>query len=335
MATTALEELLAKLNPKTRKLVLSASEVEYEKIPTPSLSLNYHLKGGLPAGRQVLFYGSKSSGKSSFMLQMIGMAQKEGKICAFLDAEGTFDKAWAEKLGVDTEQLIYSPVKSINHFTDLTVELCNAGIDIVVVDSITALLPGIFFEKDSSDLKPMDQTGQIGSISRDLGNAVKMINYVNEKTLLVLISQVRFNIGGLYASHTFTGGNAVKFYSSTVVKLFSSESSNNAIEGDTVVGDKIIKSKVGREVAYNIEFSKTSPAFVTGKYDFYFTGDDIGVDQVADVVDTAEMLGLIEKGGAWYTVLDQRIQGRAKVIEYLRENKEAFETLKAKVMEAC
>jgi recombination protein RecA len=162
-----------------------------------------------------------------------------------------------------------------------------------------------------------------------------MINYVNSKTLLILISQVRFNIGGLYASHTFTGGNAVKFYSSTVVKLFSSESANNAIEGDTVVGDKIIKSKVGREVQYNIEFSKTSPAFVTGKYDFYFTGDEIGVDQVADIVDTAEMLGIIEKGGAWYTVLDQRLQGRAKVIDYLRNNKDALETLKSMVIEKC
>jgi recombination protein RecA len=263
------------------------------------------------------------------------MAQREGKTCAFLDAEGTFDKEWAKKMGVDTEQLIYSPVKSINNFTDLTVELCNAGIDVIVVDSLTTLLPGIFFEKDSDELKPMSETGQIGSISRDLGNALKMINYVNEKTLLVLISQVRFNIGSLYASHTFTGGNAVKFYSSIIVKLFSSESANNAIESEITIGDKIIKQKVGREVSYNIEFSKTSAPFVTGKYDFYFQGDFVGVDRVADVVDTAEMLGIIEKGGAWYTVLDQRLQGRAKVIEYLKNNPEGVIKLEEEILSKC
>ena len=124
---------------------------------------------------------------------------------------------------------------------------------------------------------------------------------------------------------------ATKFYSSTIVKLFSSESDNQAIKGKIYVGDKIIEEKVGRKVRWDVQFSKTSPAFQNGEYDFYFRGHDLGVDTIADLVDTAEMLGFIERGGAWYTVEGERYQGREKMILGVKENLDIQQALIEKV----
>jgi recombination protein RecA len=213
---------------------------------------------------------------------------------------------------------------------DVATQLMSAGADIIVVDSISALLPAIYFEKDSSELKQLENTKQIGAEARDMTNAVKMLNYANnqtKQTLLILISQQRNQIGAMYVSHAPTGGHAVKFFSSTIVKLWSSESENQAIKDKIATGDKLIEKKIGRSVTWNVDFNKTGPAFISGQYDFYFDGDNIGVDNIAEVLDVAEQLGKVEKGGAWYTVLGERFQGRAKVIEWLRENPEKAEEL--------
>lgn len=325
-----IEEVLSQLDPKLRKRVSSASGIEVVKQSTPSIGLNNALRGGLAYGRQVLIWGNKSAGKSSFCLQMIGEAQKEGKVCAWIDAEQSYDPKWAEKLGVDSESLIYSPARTVNDMVDVATQLMSAGVDMIVVDSISALLPAIYFEKDSTDLKQLENTKQIGAEARDMTNAVKMLNYANNQekpSLLVLISQQRNNIGQMYVSHQPTGGHAVKFFSSTVVKLWSSESEKNAIMGKTEVGDKIIQSKIGRQVTWTVDYNKTGPAFISGMYDFYFDGNNIGVDNVAEIVDVAEQLGHIEKGGAWYTVLGERFQGRAKVVDWLRDNPEKVQEL--------
>ena len=330
----AIDEFLSQSDPSLRKRLSNASDVEVTKQKTPSISLNNALKGGLAYGRQVMIWGNKSAGKSSFCLQMIGEAQKEGKLCAWIDAEQSFDPIWAQKLGVDTDKLIYSEARTINDMVDVATQLMKAKVDILIVDSISALLPAIYFEKDSSELKQLENTKQIGAEAKDMTNAVKMLNYANNqenKTLLVLISQLRNNIGAMYASHMPTGGMAVKFFSSTVIKLWSSDSDNNALKSKITVGDKLIESKVGREVSWHIDFNKTGPNFLGGKYDFYFDGEIIGVDKVADLVDTAELIGIIEKGGAWYTVLGERLQGRAKVIEYLKENPEKLKELESKL----
>lgn len=324
------EDVLSQLDPKLRKRIDTASNIEVHLQKTPSVSLNYALRGGLGYGRQVLIWGNKSAGKSSFCLQMIGEAQKEGKVCAWIDAEQSFDPVWATRLGVNTDELIYSPARTINDMVDVGIQLMKAGVDVLVVDSISALLPAIYFEKDSEELKQLENTKQIGAEARDMTNAVKMLNYANnqeKQTLLILISQQRNNIGAMYASHQPTGGHAVKFFSSTVVKLWSSESENQAIKGKIFVGDKAIESKVGRVVNWHIDFNKTGPSFLSGSYDFYFEGEDIGVDRVADLVDTAELTGKIERGGAWYTVLGERLQGRAKVIEWLKEDRSRVDEL--------
>jgi len=325
-----IEEILSQLDPRIRKIVSSGGGVEVVKQKTPSIGLNDALNGGFAYGRQILIWGNKSAGKSSFCLQMIGIAQKEGKICAWIDAEQSFDPAWAKRLGVDVDSLIYVGSRTVNEMVDVATQLMSAGVDMIIVDSISALLPAIYFEKDSTELKQLENTKQIGAEARDMTNAVKMLNYANNQvkpTLLVLISQQRNNIGQMFVSHQPTGGHAVKFFSSTVVKLWSSESDNQAIKDKVASGDKLIEKKVGRSVTWNIDFNKTGPAFINGTYDFYFDANHLGVDNVAEVVDIAEMKGKIERSGAWYTVLGERFQGRAKVIEWLRENQEKVDEL--------
>jgi recombination protein RecA len=320
--TVTIEEALAKLDPRIRKSIGNGVGISIEVQPTPSVGLNKALNGGLPYGRQVLVWGSKSSAKSSLCLQTIAVAQKEGKLCAWIDAEMSYSEEWAVRLGVDPEKLIYSQARTINEMVDVGVALMEAGVDIIVVDSITSLLPAIYFEKGSEELKQLENTKQIGAESRDFSNAWKMINYANNKvkpTLFILISQSRNNINAMYTSQIPSGGQATKFYSSTVIKLFSSESDNQAIKGKIPVGDKLIEEKIGRKIRWELQFSKTSPGFQSGEYDFYFRGNKVGIDVIGDLVDTAELSGLVNRTGAWYQLEDgTKVQGRDAFIERVR-----------------
>jgi recombination protein RecA len=322
--TVTIEEAIAQLDPKIRKNLFygdSLPETQYQ--PTPSFGLNRALNGGLPYGRQVLIWGSKSSAKSSLCLQIIAMAQKEGKLCAWIDAEMSYDKSWAEKLGVDNSKIILSQARTINEMVDVSTQLMAAGVDIIVVDSISSLLPAIYFEKDSTELKQLENTKQIGAEARDFSHAWKMINYANNKTkptLFIAISQSRNNINAMYTSQIPTGGTSTRFYSSNIIKLFSSESDNQAIKGKISVGDKLIEEKVGRKVRWELQFSKTSPAFQSGEYDFYFRGEKVGIDGIGDLVDTAEMNGFVQRTGAWYQLDDgSKVQGRDAFVEKVRE----------------
>lgn len=330
------EEVMAALDPKLRKRLFVASDApKIEYCQLPSVGLNKALNGGLAYGRQILVWGSKSSAKSSLCLQTIGQAQKEGKTCAWIDAEMSYDASWAEKLGVDSEKLIYSTARTVNDMVDVGTALMKAGVDLIVVDSISSLLPAVYFEKDSHDLKDLDQTKQIGAEARDMANAVKMLNYANNQvkpTLLILISQARNNISAMYTKQEPTGGLAVKYYSSTVIKLFSSESDAQAIKGKLPVGDKLIEEKIGRKVRWELQFSKTSPAMQGGEYDFYFRGPFVGIDTIAELVDTAELIGAVERSGAWYSLPDgNRIQGRASYIERVKSDIELKNYLLEKV----
>jgi recombination protein RecA len=266
---------------------------------------------------------------------MIGMAQKEGKLCAWIDAEMSYDESWAQKLGVDTSQLIYSEARSINDMVDVTVGLLKAGVDLIVIDSISSLLPAVYFEKDSTELKQLDQTKQIGAMSKDLSHAWLMINYANNQekpALVVAISQARNNIQAMYTQQQPTGGMTTQYMSSTIIKLFSSSSDAQAIKAKIKVGDKLIEQKVGRKVRWEITNSKTSAPGDSGEYDFYFKGDLIGIDGIADLVDTAEMNGLIERTGAWYKLENgEKFQGRDAFVEYVKSNKAYQDELVAKL----
>lgn len=333
--TVTIEEALAKLDPRIRKRLSNGEGITTEHQKTPSHGLNRALNGGLPYGRQVLVWGSKSSAKSSLCLQIIAEAQKEGKLCAWIDAEMSYSEEWARLLGVDPSKLIYSQSRTINEMVDVGVGLMEAGVDIIVVDSITSLLPAIYFEKDSDELKQLENTKQIGAESRDFSNAWKMLNYANNKvkpTLMILISQSRNNINAMYTSQIPSGGQSTKFYSSTVIKLFSSESDNQAIKGKIKVGDKLIEEKVGRKIRWELQFSKTSPGFQSGEYDFYFRGDNVGLDAIGDLVDTAELVGIVERTGAWYILPDgSKVQGRDAFINKVKEDKDIRSSIEDKL----
>ena len=151
--------------------------------------------------------------------------------------------------------------------------------------------------------------------------------------MLVLISQSSNNISAMYTSQQPSGGQATKFYSSTVIKLFSSESDNQAIKGKIQVGDKLIEEKIGRKVKWELQFSKTSAGFQSGEYDFYFRGDNVGIDGIGDLVDTAELAGLVERTGAWYKLEDgTKVQGREGFINRVREDLDLQESLRSKLL---
>jgi recombination protein RecA len=332
---TTIEEAMAMLDPKIRKRIGSGVGIKTELQPTPSAGLNRALGGGFPYGRQVLLWGSKSSAKSSLCLQTIGMAQKEGKLCAWIDAEMSYDEEWAKKLGVDTEKLIYSEARSINDMVDVGVALLTAGVDMIVIDSISSLLPAVYFEKDSAELKALDQTKQIGAESKDLKHAWLMLNWANNRekpALIVAISQARNNITAMYTQSVPTGGLTTQFMSSTIVKLFSSGSDANAIKAKIKVGDKLIEQKVGRKVRWEVQNSKTSAPGDSAEYDFYYRGDLIGIDEIGDLVDTAEMLGVVERTGAWYILPDgSKVQGRDGFVNKVKGDKELEKSIREKL----
>jgi recombination protein RecA len=332
---TTIEEAFALLDPKIRKRIGSGVGVKTELQPTPSVGLNRALGGGFPYGRQVLLWGSKSSAKSSLCLQTIALAQKEGKLCAWVDAEMSYDEDWAKKLGVDTSKLIYSEARSINDMVDVGVALLHAGVDMIVIDSISSLLPAVYFEKDSDELKALDQTKQIGAESKDLKHAWLMLNYANNRekpALIIAISQARNNIQAMYTQSVPTGGLTTQFMSSTIVKLFSSSSDSKAIKGKIKVGDKLIEQKLGRRVLWEVQNSKTSAPGDAGEYDFYFRGDTIGIDAIGDLVDTAELLGIVERSGAWYILPDgSKVQGRDGFVNKVKEDKDLEASIRSKL----
>ncbi len=318
-------DFLQRLGPKTRERLLSANSLTSERLATPSIGLNMSLRGGLGRGRTCMVWGNKSAGKSSFLQQMIAIHQAMGEFnVGWVDGESSFDPEWAERLGVDTNRVIVSRSKTISRATRDVVDFCNAGADMVVVDSISVLLPSMYFN-DKEELKDVADVKQMGQESREMKGMVNEINYANDRTLVVLVSQARNNLGAMYVSKVPTGGEATKFNCSTVVKLWSSESEANAIKGKIQVGDRIYEEKVGRPVNWVVDYNKLGPMNQTGTYDFYYQGDNVGLDNVGETLDYAEKYGVVEKGGAWYKVQGERLQGRANAVKWLRENPEQFE----------
>jgi recombination protein RecA len=319
-------EILGGLNKKTRDRVRMADSVVLDRQPMPSVAMTMALKGGIGYGRQTLIWGNKSSGKSSLCLQMVADAQKQGKSCAWIDVEESFDPAWASRLGVDNEKLLYSKVKTTEEMTEVGVDFMKAGVDIIVVDSISSLLSSAFFDK-SDDLKELGNTKQIGSDARDMANAVRMLNYTNNHTALVFISQIRNQINTWGASGRPTGGKAVEFFSSTIIKLTSTARDDAQIKGNVYVGDKIFTEQIGRPVTWLVEFNKIGKPGAKGEYDFYYDGPDIGVDPVGETLDMAEKFGIVKKAGAWYTIDGAQVQGRTKSLNMLKADQDLYERI--------
>jgi recombination protein RecA len=325
-------EVLGSVDKKMKDHLSFASDVEVERLETPSIGLTRSLNGGWGTGRQVLIWGPKSAGKSTFSLAQIAIAQRQGKTCAYFDVEKTFDPTWAEAQGVDTEALIYSSTGTITALVNSGVSLMKAGIDLLVVDSITALMPASYVD-DDGELKDFERTGAIGGLSRSLSSGLSQLNYANQNTLLMLISQVRMaQKGSMYWGMAPTGGESVKFYSSQVVKLYSSEGSANAIEGEHVVGDKIVKRPIGRKVTYTVDWNKLGPQGGTGEYNLFYDGDHLGIDNFGEILTIGVESGVVRKAGAWYYLDEQRIgQGELKSAQALRDDPKLFSEIKSRI----
>lgn len=267
--------------------------------------------GGYPKGRIIEIYGPESSGKTSLALHAIAEVQKLGGQAAFVDAENALDIQYAKNIGIDAEKLILSQPDSGEQALGIVEKLVSSGlVDIVVVDSVAALVPEVELLGEMSD-----QT--IGAQARLMSKGLrKMVKAINQNNVIVIfINQLREKVGVIYGNpETTSGGRALKFYSSLRIDIRRSEYLKK--DGDTVG----IKSKV------KIVKNKVAPPFKTVAIDIIYGS---GISKTAELVDLATEYGLIEKAGSWYAYKGEKIaQGRDNAISYLEENPEILENLK-------
>lgn len=326
----SIEDVLARMNPKTAAMFRKASELETETLATPSLGINMAI-GGLRYGAIHTVWGNRSAGKSLFCLGLAAQAQKDGKNVGWIDAEKNFDGKWAAKHGVNDSEVLLSQVASIADMADAAVDSIKSGIDLLVVDSMSVLLPQSYFE--DGEMKNLANTGQIGTFAKNYGQAVNMINNLNEKTNVVFISQVRNKISTYGASKTMMGGEAAEFINSTIIKLWSNPSEKEAINGSITNGDLILQRPIGRPVTWTISKARGPGMGWSNTYDLYFAGKDVGIDLTGEIIDFGVEFGVVAKGGAWYTVAGERFQGRAKAVAYLKENPDVQEKLYLEILE--
>jgi recombination protein RecA len=338
---STIEEVLARLNPKTAQSFRIASEIEVELLPTPSLGLNMAI-GGLRYGGFSVLYGNRGSGKTLFALQCAREAQAQGKVVAWLDVEKNFNPHWARKLGVDPDRmLVDNRTISIADMADKGKDMILAGADVLIIDSISVLLPQSYFEDpkdekklkegESKEIKGLSGTGQIGTFSKNMGQAINMLNAVNEKTAIIMISQVRNNIGSYGASISFMGGKAVEHAASTVLKLWRTPS--DVIEAEVHVGDGLLlKRPVGAPVTWTAEKNRGPGMGMSNTYDLYTGGDFVGVDLTGEIATFGVEYGIIKKGGAWFTLGDEKFQGKPALISYLRDNPDIQEKIYGEIL---
>jgi recombination protein RecA len=288
--------------------------VNVEAIPTGSLSLDLALGiGGVPKGRIIEIYGPESSGKTTLALHIIASAQKRGGEVAFIDAEHALEPAYARALGVDIESLLISQPDTGEDALAITETLVRSGaIDVVVIDSVAALVPRSEIEGEMGD-------SSVGVVARLMSQALRKLAGSISKTncIVIFINQLREKIGVMYGSpETTPGGRALKYFASVRIDVRRIESLKNGTE---VVGNRT-KAKIVK--------NKVAPPFKEAEFDIMY-GE--GISKVGEIIDLGVKLGLIEKGGAWFTLGETRIQGRDGVKDYLRSNPEAADDLEAKI----
>lgn len=330
---TDIEEFLAKLNPKTAASFRKASTFELSQLETPSLGVNMAI-GGLGYGRFTTLYGNRLAGKTMFAMQSVANAQRDGKICAWLDVEKNFNPSFARNLGADPDQMaVANNIISIADMANQSVDLILKGADVLVIDSISQLLPQSYFEdpKDGKEeLKGLADTQQIGTFSKNLGSALNMINSVNQNCAVILISQVRNSFSSYGASLGYMGGKALEHANSTVLKFWRSKS--DVIEKNLHIGDLILKKPVGSKVIWTVEKNRGPGTNWSNEYDIYDGGDHIGIDLQAEIVTFGTEYGVIEKKGAWYDFEGLRGQGKQNMADLLRDNAEVSEKIYTEVL---
>jgi recombination protein RecA len=286
-----------------------------EVIPTGAISIDYALGiGGMPRGRVVEVFGPESSGKTTLALQVIAQAQKTGGMAAFVDAEHALDAAYAQKLGVDLESLLVSqPDNGEQALEIVEVLIRSGGVDVVVVDSVAALVPRAEIEGEMGD-------AQMGLQARLMSQALRKLTGVvsKSKTCLIFINQLREKIGVMFGNpETTTGGRALKFYASVRVDIRRIASIK---EGEAVVGGrnrvKIVKNKL-------------APPFREAEFDVMY-GE--GISREGDLLDLAVEHKVIEKSGAWFSYAGERLgQGRENVKQFLKEHPETTRVIEERV----
>ena len=277
---------------------------DIEVVSTGSLSLDLALGiGGLPKGRVVEIYGPESSGKTTMTLHVVAEAQKSGGTCAFVDAEHALDPVYAEKLGVDMDELLVSQPDTGEQALEITDMLVRSGaVDVVVVDSVAALTPKAEIEGEMGD-------SHVGLQARLMSQALRKLtaNIKRSNCIVIFINQIRMKIGVMFGSpETTTGGNALKFYSSVRLDIRRT--------GAIKKGDEV----VGNETRVKVVKNKVAPPFRQATFEILY-GE--GVSREGEIIELGVAQGLIEKSGAWYSYNGDRIgQGRENVRNFLKEN---------------
>lgn len=289
-----------------------------QTIPTGSLSLDIATGiGGLPRGRVVEIFGPESSGKTTLALNAIAQAQKMGGVAAFIDAEHALDVNYASKIGVNIEDLLVSQPDTGEQALEVAETLVRSGaVDIVVIDSVAALVPKAEIEGDMGDSLPGLQARLMSQALRKLTAAIS-----KSLTTVVFINQIRMKIGVMFGNpETTTGGNALKFYSSMRLDIRKIDSLK---EGQETIGGRVRVKVVKNKVA---------PPFRQAEFDIYFNE---GISKIGEIVDLGVDKGIIEKAGAWYSYAGSKIgQGRENVKEYLKNNLNVAGEIEKKLMES-
>lgn len=297
---------------------MGESEIaKVDVIPTGSLALDMALGvGGLPRGRIVEIYGPESSGKTTLTLHVIAEAQARGGVCAFIDAEHALDVTYAQRLGVDVDQLLVSQPDCGEQALEITDTLVRTGaVDVIVVDSVAALTPRAEIEGEMGDHHMALQARLMSQALRKLTAAAARTN-----TTVVFINQLRLKVGVVFGNpETTTGGNALKFYSSVRLDIRRKKVIK---QGDEIVGShtrvKVVKNKM-------------APPFREANFEILY---GTGINRLAELVDSAEGMGLVERSGAWYSYKGEKLgHGREKAMASLSENPGMASELKGLLMQ--
>ena len=291
---------------------------EIPSIPTGSLGLDIALGiGGLPKGRICEIYGPESSGKTTLTLEVIAQCQKMGGTAAFIDAEHALDPIYAEKLGVNVDDLLVSQPDTGEQALEVAdIMVASGGVDILVIDSVAALVPKAEIEGEMGD-------HHVGLQARLMSQALRKItgNVQRSNTLVIFINQIRHKIGVMFGSpETTAGGNALKFYASVRMDI---RRIGTVKDGDEAVGNetrvKVVKNKV-------------SPPFKQAEFQIIYNK---GINRLGEIIDRGVDLDIIEKAGAWYSYNGEKIgQGKANSIEFLEENPKLQSTIEKQVLDA-
>jgi recombination protein RecA len=291
---------------------------DIQVVSTGSLGLDIALGvGGLPRGRVVEIYGPESSGKTTLTLQVIAEMQKLGGTCAFIDAEHALDVQYAQKLGVDLQELLISQPDTGEQALEIVDALVRSGsVDLVVIDSVAALTPKAEIEGEMGDSLPGLQARLMSQALRKLTGTIKKTN-----TMVIFINQIRMKIGVMFGNpETTTGGNALKFYASVrldIRRIGSIKKSEEVIGSETKV--KVVKNKV-------------APPFKTAEFDILY-GE--GISREGEIIDMGVNAKVVDKSGAWYAYQGEKIgQGKDNAREFLKENPDLAREIENKVREA-